>query len=796
MIDYTYKPISVPGGGFVTGFVFHPYVENILYCRTDIGGCYRFDFEQDRWISLIDHATDINVWETYPLGIAIDPQNPSYVYTMVGLDPIHKIGCSKDYGRTWTYFDAPVINEKGDTAKIHGNALGRSTGERLIVDPNNSNILYLGTMYNGLWKTTDQCRTWERLRIAFPGCQEETNIAFVEIDPSLKDEQGSSLRLVVSTSGQGGARIENVRGPSVYMSHDGGVTFEPLSDEPKPAIGGSGDYPGYVGQRATFVEKYLFVTYAAYNIGWSNWNSYGCDTGLCYDGAVIRYRLSDESKVIEAADITPKDPKDLHWKDDSDLQRRIGYGMSGISADKNNLGTMICSSICSKTDTIYLTTDYGDTWKPIMSGLDIGEIEFTVNYHKPEYNGNASLVHWMSDIKINPFNSDMAFFNTGAGVFITKNLTQAFKNETVRWSDCSFGMEETVHLNIYSPPDGEVKLIDIIGDYGGIAVKDLDLQVEKNFSNAENDRWITAMNADYPDAEPSYVVTAPRGNWTGTTKGGIIVSNDQGDTWKQLPMPHSLGDEIDKLVEYLKTPNVTAGWVAVGADGKTILWGIGLPIYASTLVYSDSEGERWYKSKVFTLDQEEVTLTHLPLKVMSDRVEPTVFYGFGNYKEGPGLFVSVDRGSTFRELLLPEDFPKVDLAGIDSEQTYEIRVESGAEGIIWLALNENGLWKLTYDKGKNKVSCFRVSQKDDITKRVGLGKPPEGSRIKVVFTSGIIQGVYGFYRSIDGGYSWSRINTDETQFGDIRSISGDPRVFGRIYVATGTRGLVYGDPRI
>ena len=50
---YVYKPISVPGGGFVTGFVFHPTVPNILYCRTDIGGNYRYDcFFKGLWCPL------------------------------------------------------------------------------------------------------------------------------------------------------------------------------------------------------------------------------------------------------------------------------------------------------------------------------------------------------------------------------------------------------------------------------------------------------------------------------------------------------------------------------------------------------------------------------------------------------------------------------------------------------------------------------------------------------------------------------------------------------------------------
>lgn len=81
----------------------------------------------------------------------------------------------------------------------------------------------------------------------------------------------------------------------------------------------------------------------------------------------------------------------------------------------------------------------------------------------------------------------------------------------------------------------------------------------------------------------------------------------------------------------------------------------------------------------------------------------------------------------------------------------------------------------------------------DFIKRIGLGKPAEGSKIKTLYTSGTINGEYGFYRSQDGGVTWLRINDDSHQYGDIRSISGDPRVFGRIYVATGTRGVIYGD---
>lgn len=791
--NYVYKPVSVPGGGFVTGFVFHPAVPDILYCRTDIGGTYRYDFAGDCWISLIDHATDPDMWETYPLAIALDRLNPSYIYVMVGLAPTHKIAFSADYGATWTYFDSPVVDESGRTAAIHGNAPGRSTGERLVVDPYDSNVLYMGTMEDGLWKTADRCRTWTRLAVELPGRPAEMNISFVEIDPASGGKGRASQRIIVGTSGQQGSPGGNVRGPSVYISQDGGGSFQPIPGEPAPVIGGTPDYPGYVGQRAAFAGNYLIISYAAYNIGWSGWHTYGCDTGKCYDGALFRYKLDASGSVVEALDITPPNIIEPDFCDAESPGRRLGYGISGISADMQAPGTLICSTITAKPDTIYRSTDYGLTWVPIMSGLTIGQIDFNVSYQKPEYNGNDSLIHWMSDLKINPFDRDMALFNTGAGIFMTGNLTDADRGKTVTWGCSNRGVEETVHLNIYSPPAGDVQLIDIIGDYGGFVFQDLDRPAENTFANANGNRWITAMNADYPDSNPSLLVTTPRGNWTGQTKGGLILSRDQGRTWTQLNNPVGVSPAVDEWVRYMQTPNVTSGWTAISADGETILWVLGIPVYASRLVYTRDCGETWAKSSVYDREGKLLDGEGIPFKVMSDRVNPDIFYGFSDNTGGGGFYVSLDKGETFHQLTAPEGFPPVDLAGIDSEQHYEIRVESGREGVIWLAMQQYGLWRLTYQCGRHLLSGERVSEAGDVIKRIGLGKPEEGRDEKTLFTSGTIRGEYGFYRSHDGGVRWLRINDDRHQYGDIRSISGDPRVFGRIYVATGTRGVVYGD---
>jgi hypothetical protein len=54
--------------------------------------------------------------------------------------------------------------------------------------------------------------------------------------------------------------------------------------------------------------------------------------------------------------------------------------------------------------------------------------------------------------------------------------------------------------------------------------------------------------------------------------------------------------------------------------------------------------------------------------------------------------------------------------------------------------------------------------------------------------------VYGFYRSVDQGVTWVRVNDDGHQFAWINSITGDPRVYGRYYVGSASRGIQYAEP--
>ncbi len=802
-ILYEYRHAPVPGGGFVTGFCFHPQEKGILYARTDIGGVYRYDFTAKSWVSLMDHVKATGKWESYPLSIALDPQNPDWLYIAGGDWKNNYLCRSKDRGEHFEYYALP--------AGVHGNASGRGTGERLMVDPKNSAIVYFGSQTEGLFISEDYGEHFHKLAVCPAGGKEETDIAFVWLDPG-SEKDGRSQTIVVSTSGQGNSPGGTNRGNSLYLSKDGGRSFQALPGQPE--AGEYGNYPGFVGQRAVFTKKYLFITMAAVKNSWAGWRGYACDMGGEQQGCILRYELTPQGEVISFAYVTP-DTNRIYDEEDNSPVINEGCGFGGIAADDHHPGQLSCSTQGSKDkeERIFYTADYGEHWFSVLQGLTVGRMDFEgVPYMKPEYNNQDNLIHWLSDLKIDPFDANRAVFNTGTGIFMTENLLEGTEGKAVIWKACCKGLEETVHLNVYSPPRGEVQLIDIIGDLGGFAFADLTKPAENSFADENNHRYITCLNADYPEERPELVAVTARGNWIGKTTGGIIWSEDQCKTWRRLPDPVGISRKIDNLIARIRKPNTNAGWAALSSDAKTLIWSVGDGMYlpADAVVYTEDLGHTWVKCEVVDLMGEPVkgglsdearavaghsdkapSAGYPTLKIFSDRVDPELFYGFGNDSR---IYLSTDRGRVFREIAVPKEFPKLELGGIDTVMPAEIRAEADVCGTVWISAGEGGLWKLQFDKLNGRAGFVRISGKGEYIYRQGMGKAAPGSKYKTLYVNGLLYGEYGFYRSFDEGRTWQRINHEGQMYGDIRSITGDPRTFGRVYIATGSRGVLWGEP--
>jgi hypothetical protein len=76
----------------------------------------------------------------------------------------------------------------------------------------------------------------------------------------------------------------------------------------------------------------------------------------------------------------------------------------------------------------------------------------------------------------------------------------------------------------------------------------------------------------------------------------------------------------------------------------------------------------------------------------------------------------------------------------------------------------------------------------------GFGKAAPGRAYPALYLVGTVKGQRGIFRSIDVARTWVRINDDQHQWGLVLQITGDPRIYGRVYVGTHGRGVFYGDP--
>lgn len=773
-IPYEYKNAPIPGGGYVTGLIYHRKQRGILYARTDIGGTYRFDENEKKWNSLINHVTHEDLAETYPIALALDDNHPERLYIISGVAE-HGYGVlsiSEDYGESFTYKKVPTV--------VHGNMSGRGTGYRLVVDKNDSNTMYFASQLGGLLKTENRGDTWTRMPL------EEDYMTFVWVSDD-------SSTIVAGTAGYTTRVNDSLRGHSLYVSYDGGATFEKLI-QPENVMVEDSRMNGLVASRYDYDGRYLYVTMQSTG----RWNyivdlGYSCDTGDAIGGKVLRYRF-ENGKISGYDDITP-DGEGNHTTE------YLNYGFGGICSCDAKPGLLVCSTLCKEKESpecVYISENYGDNWRISLRGLDEGDIYFRTSYMEPKYNGNVSILHWMSDVKINPFDPDKLWFNSGTGVFTTDKLL----SEHPEYHDWCDGIEETVHLNVYGPVKGDVLLVDIVGDLGGFAFRDLDKPCINSFDDRDGNRYITCINADLSDENGELAIITARGNWKGKTKGGLIRTCDGFRTFERVPMPFDIGGKIKEQLELIEHPNVNPGWVAMSPDGCNIVWSVAdmirLPL--DMVIVSNDGGRTFRQAAVYDLEKNIVT--EGCLKVFSDRVDNNLFYGFGN--EGR-LYVSRDGGYSYYEKKTSAEkkdgtmteFPKSDFGYIDTANQTEVRGVAGKQGLFYIATAENGLWKLKYDVTNDSLEALKLTEDNDCCFRVGLGVGRAGgdyiSEPKAIYFSGIINGEYGFYRTLDECETYARLNSEKQMYGQINSIDGDKKVFGRFFIATGSRGVLYGE---
>jgi xyloglucan-specific exo-beta-1,4-glucanase len=328
-------------------------------------------------------------------------------------------------------------------------------GERLAVDPQNSNILYFGARSgNGLWKSTDAGATWTKVSsftavgTYIPDPTDTTGynsdiigLTWVTFDSTSSLLNGATSRIFVGTADNTTA--------SVYVSNDAGATWSPVSGQPVKYFPHKG--------KLQPTEKALYITYS--------------DGAGPYDGtlgAVYRYDIAAGTWK----DITPVSGSDLY------------FGFGGLGVDMQKPGTLVVASLNSwwPDAQLFRSNDSGTTWSKIWewTSYPSQNLYYSISTAKAPWIGpfiNVDTKHlgWMIEaLEIDPFDSNHWLYGTGLTLFGGHDLTKWDTVHNVTIQVLADGIEETAVQDLQSAPSGSELLV-AVGDDSGFTFKSADV---------------------------------------------------------------------------------------------------------------------------------------------------------------------------------------------------------------------------------------------------------------------------------------------------------------------------------
>ena len=480
-VNWSNAPIG--GGGMITGLVFHPAQKDILYARTDVGGAYRYDFKLKKWIPLLD-SFDVNLRNYYGVyGIGLDPSDPNIIYLAVGCQWHDSKGTptvlkSTDRGKRWS--------ETGITAstgmQLFDITTGGYYGECIAVDPNDSQTVYCGTVFDGLYVSRDGGATWSK------------NEYIPDEGETSDNTKYQGIHCVVVDSGQTyGNKSKKVYvgqdGFGIYASEDGGNTFSLIPDSPKRP------------QNMRLLNGNLYVTA---NVGGS--------------GKIYEYNGADWS------DITPSDANG------------VIFGGFAIKSDADNNTVLFVSEL--KSSKIYCKKNNAD-WFLVSDEFTLDNTRF---YPFMSWKGRRPGVHNTEYLAINPFPDNAGdtelYIATGDGLYTQSNPSKS-EDESIRYYANTCGIEETCVNTVVSHPSGDL-LVGIM-DYSGYNVSDLSSYAKTtNIIKTTDNKYINVISSfDYCENNAKYTAAFCDMAIPDTSKveGFIVISSDGGKTWQSCNYP-------------------------------------------------------------------------------------------------------------------------------------------------------------------------------------------------------------------------------------------------------------------
>jgi xyloglucan-specific exo-beta-1,4-glucanase len=731
--SYTWKNVKMNGMGFVTGLEIHPTTPNLVYIRTDVGGIFRW-YETDKsWIPLSDRFSTLEKGQSVE-SLALDAQQPKLVYFAADGN-IYK---STDRGKPLKPWQiVPLRDSNNERVYMNGNGVWRGMGERLAVDPNNSNVVYFGSREQGLFRSNDGGTSWNNSfrppQDAFePRSKSDRKnigigIVFIAFDPSSKSNTDRSQVIYLGVAGSG-----------IYRSQNAGATWENISSAlPNDS---------YPARFAMSKIGTLYVTYLSPD----------------YKRATLwRFRAGA-------------------WKNVSPANVALG---PSISIDPSNEANLLAYGGNGSANTLLRSSTSGDSWQQTR-------ITTQVPSWWPSYFAVGLNNQYTGPMRYDPHVRGRAWVTDGYGVLRADNIAQPTFVAQMN------NLEEMCIIALKSAPSG-APLFTGTADNHGFRHSDVNIMPSQTFTRGEfgittgidffakdpniivrvgsdQNNSVSKRGVSYDNGQTWYDFTAPRSISPGSTAeafdGNIALSSSNNRLWVWAPNPGYNGRAFGV---YLTTDAGQSWKEATGINNPS---------------YNPALAQPWFTSQVLTADPvlADTFYFYQSVSNVSGTWTAGIIYR-GKVENGNLNFSRVSSG------VLPEDY-RAELKAAPN-MTGELWFTN--KGPSEPAERRGGRLFRSSDGGAtwSEVSGFSK------TRSVAFGKPVSGTKpiVFVYGIRNGAEGIWRSDNatSATGNASsatWVKISGITPTFGNLTVLEGDKQIPGRVYAGTGCRGAWVGQP--
>jgi hypothetical protein len=528
-----WQTLKIGSGGFVRGLNIAP--DGTLVNRTDTSGAFIYNTTTNSWDQLFNvdslpssfvNNADINDGNgTSAIGpgcfeIQIAASNTQVLYGVYnGL-----VWKSTNQGTTWTQtnFSQNLSGTGPNNDSTNNHA---QYGQRMAVDPNNPNIVFIGTTNAGVQYTTDGGTSWVQISTSTipAGTSGTSGITGILFYGSGSVVGGATQTLYISSWGNG-----------VYVSNNGGSTWALTSGGPTnvlyAAIDSSGNY---------------------YAIGNAGANGY-------------KYSGSSWSTVLTA---------------DS------GDTLQGISVNPFNINEIVASGVGGQ---LYISQNAGSTFttRNLNTSLSTTDIPWLLDANS--FNGIPGPYFYLDSggLAFSPVTNGLLYLSGGTGMWKMNLPAGANASTALTWTDFSVGIEQIVANEIcISPASGSVPAL-AGWDRPFFFINSLS-SYPSTYLPVNSDTISYGWAIDYASSNPSYVFGWSTGG-SGGNQSGYTTNNGATWNYFPSNWSSSIGGSIAASTPTNIVVSVPSSQPGYTTNGGTSWSGVTLPGVSSWSGYFTS----------------------------------------------------------------------------------------------------------------------------------------------------------------------------------------------------------------